>query len=407
MIAAPLSETFGRRAVYLISTPAFALFIMGSGFAQNIETVIILRFFAGLFGSPSLSIGSATLADIWAPADRAIPMTAYICTPFLGPATGPLLGGYAAMGENWRWTAWATLFATALLLGPLFLGMRETYKKTILQKRAKRDRKERGEKEPKRPPIGRIVHQFFSLTLTRPLYMLFTEPIPGLISLYVAFNFAVQYTFFAAFPLIFEEAYGFNLGQVGLTFLGLGVGIIPGFIVIVIFTIKYYKPWVIELKTAHFKAVRAAQAAGKGAPESSGVVPPEWRLILAVPASILMPMALFLFGWTVGRTHWIVPVVAEGMYSMGQLLIFMSMALYVTDCYGPLYGASAMAANTLSRYVMGAAFPLFANQIYARLGADWGTSLLGFISCVLALIPWCFWKWGPALRQKTRFQHEE
>jgi MFS family permease len=404
MIAAPLSETFGRRAVYQISAPAFAFFIMGSGFSQNIETLIILRFFAGLFGSPSLSIGSATIADVWAPTDRAIPMAAYVCTPFMGPALGPLLGGYATMGENWRWTAWVTLFVVVICIAPIFLGMRETYKKTILQKRARRERKARDETQPERPPLGRKMLQFFRLTLARPLYMLFTEPIPGLFSLYVAFNFAVQYTFFAAFPLIFEEFYGFNLGQVGLTFLGLGVGVIPGFIILIVFTIKFYKPWVIELKSTHAKAVRAAQAAGEDAPKSSGVVPPEWRLILAIPASILMPVSLFLFAWTAGITHWIVPVIAEGIYDMGQLLIFMSATLYVTDCYGPLYGASAMAANTLLRYIMGAAFPLFAVQTYARLGVHWATSLLAFISCVLAFIPWCFWKWGPVLRQKQRFK---
>jgi MFS family permease len=407
MIAAPLSETFGRRAVYQISTPAFALFIMGSGFSQNIETLIILRFFAGLFGSPSLSIGSATIADIWAPADRAIPMTAYVCTPFFGPALGPLLGGYATMGENWRWTAWVTLFIVVIFLSPMFLGMRETYKKTILERRAKRNRKGGDLFQMRALPAGRNILQFFRLTLTRPLYMLFTEPIPGLFSLYVAFQFAVQYTFFAAFPFIFEESYGFDLGQIGLTFLGLGVGVIPGFIILIVFTMKFYKPWVIELKTTHIKKVRAAHAAGEEVPTSTGVPPPEWRLILAIPASILMPIALFLFGWTVGNTHWIVPVIAEGIYDMGQLLIFMSATLYVTDCYGPLYGASAMAANTLLRYSMGAAFPLFAVQTYTKLGVHWATSLLAFISCVLALIPWCFWIWGPVLRQKTRFKQVE
>ena len=89
MIAAPMSETYGRRAVYLTAIPVFALFTLGSGFCNNIAALTICRFFSGVFGSPGLSIGSATLADIYTPAERALPMAIYITTPFLGPAIGP------------------------------------------------------------------------------------------------------------------------------------------------------------------------------------------------------------------------------------------------------------------------------------------------------------------------------
>lgn len=88
MIGSPLSETFGRRRVYQISLPIFALFILGSGFAKSIGTLIICRFLAGFWGSPALSIGSATISDVWPPAQRAIPMAAYVAAPFMGPALG-------------------------------------------------------------------------------------------------------------------------------------------------------------------------------------------------------------------------------------------------------------------------------------------------------------------------------
>lgn len=104
MIAAPTSETLGRRAVYLIAIPIFALFTLGAGFSRSIASVTICRFFAGVFGSPGLSIGSATLSDMWKPHERAIPMAIYITTPFLGPAIGPLIGGFVVAAKGWRWT---------------------------------------------------------------------------------------------------------------------------------------------------------------------------------------------------------------------------------------------------------------------------------------------------------------
>jgi len=253
MISSPISETFGRRFVYLTSVPVFALFIMGSGFAQSIATLIVCRFFAGLFGSPALSIGSATISEVWIPANRAIPMSLYVATPFLGPALGPLIGGFAVMALGWRWTAWITIFITIAVLAPACVGMRETYKKRILYKRAQRERKARGEANPRttRGPLLPAIRNYVTTTLVRPFLMLLTEPIPGLFSLYVAFNFAVQYSFYAAFPLVFEESYGFNIGSTGLTFLGLGVGVVIATVALAYFNLKVYKPWVIQWKKEH------------------------------------------------------------------------------------------------------------------------------------------------------------
>ena len=68
---------------------------------------------------------------------------------------------------------------------------------------------------------------------------------------------------------------------------------------------------------------------------------------------------------------------------MSNILILVCAMLYLTDCYGALYGASATASNTFLRYLGAFAFPLFAIQLYEALGPGWATSLLGF----LALVP--------------------
>ena len=62
------------------------------------------------------------------------------------------------------------------------------------------------------------------LFLLRPFHMLLTEPIVMFLSLYVGFDFAVLYAFFAALPLVFAETYDFAPHQTGLVFLALGLG---------------------------------------------------------------------------------------------------------------------------------------------------------------------------------------
>ena len=93
----------------------------------------------------------------------------------------------------------------------------------------------------------------------------------------------------------------------------------------------------------------------------------------------------------------------------------------MVDTYQALSGASAVAANGLVRYILGAIFPLFSIQsklllvtcpylleidiviVYHRLGIDWATSLLGFIAIALLPVPWVFFKWGPYFRSKSGY----
>ena len=89
MIAAPLSETYGRKGVYIYTLPVSLLFTLGAGFSQNFGSLLVCRFFAGLFGSPVLAVGGGTNVEIWKPIHRAAATSMFLLAPFLGPAFGP------------------------------------------------------------------------------------------------------------------------------------------------------------------------------------------------------------------------------------------------------------------------------------------------------------------------------
>ncbi|RYP54496.1 hypothetical protein DL768_000698 [Monosporascus sp. mg162] len=91
VVGAPISETQGRKAVYLITLPIFLLFTTGAGLARNIQTLIICHFLSSTFGSPALAVGAGTVADIWDMEHGGGLATVLItCTFFLGPSLGPL-----------------------------------------------------------------------------------------------------------------------------------------------------------------------------------------------------------------------------------------------------------------------------------------------------------------------------
>ncbi|TKA73636.1 hypothetical protein B0A49_05183 [Cryomyces minteri] len=384
-LAAPISETHGRSIVYKTSLPMFMLFTLGAGYSQNFASLLVCRLFAGLTGAPVLAVGAGTNADLFPPHLRAVATSLFLLAPFAGPTLGPVIGGFAAQHKGWQWTMWCTLFiAVAAYL--VSLGTHETYKKVILQRRARR----LGiPPPPYNGPEGFGKVKFLvTVTLFRPVHMLFAEPIVGFLSLYTAFAFAVVFAFFAAFPLVFGGVYSFDSSQTGLTFLAIGTGICIAV------------PTAILLDRALYQPVYRQKMA-----QGLSIVAPEHRLYSAMVGSVGIPIGLFWFAWTARPgVHWAVPVVAAVPFAWGNLCVFISAALYLVDTYGPLNGASAMAANGIARYTLGAAFPLFTVQMYRRLGIAWATSLLGFVSLAMLPIPWVLYKWGPEIRRKSAYE---
>ncbi|EXJ60034.1 hypothetical protein A1O7_04183 [Cladophialophora yegresii CBS 114405] len=391
VVSAPLSESYGRRAVYLIFFPPSLLMTLGAGLSKSYTSLVICRLFAGVLGSGCLAVGAGTNGDLFVPLHRAIASALFLAAPFLGPALGPAIGGYVAMKKGWRWTQWLILF-WGVLAYAVSLPQKETYKKIILKNRAK---KLGLPPAPDPLPSGMSKFRFILIvTLMRPMRMLFTESIVAFFSIYTAFNFSILFGFFAAFPIVFEspfpeiQIYYFNTGEEGLVFLALGLGVAVATMLFILVNNLIYK-----------KKTMQRQMRGDLSP-----LPPEERLHCAMIGSFLLPLGLFWFAWSArSEIHWISPVLATIPFAIGNMLVFGSCVLYLIDTYGPLAGASAAAANGFLRYCVGAVFPLFTVQMYRGLGVAWATSLLGFVTLALLPIPWVLYRYGPKIRRRSAY----
>jgi hypothetical protein len=60
----------------------------------------------------------------------------------------------------------------------------------------------------------------------RPWVLLLREPIVLFISIHLAIVYGTLYIFFAGFPIVFEQSWGWNQGTNGLAFLGTMVGML-------------------------------------------------------------------------------------------------------------------------------------------------------------------------------------
>lgn len=88
ILAAPISETYGRKVVYMITTPIALLFLVGAGSTNSFAGLLVCRFFAGAAGAPPLAVGAGSNADLFPQHVRAVAVCFFVMMPFMGPAIG-------------------------------------------------------------------------------------------------------------------------------------------------------------------------------------------------------------------------------------------------------------------------------------------------------------------------------
>lgn len=103
LLWAPLSEMYGRRTIFIYSYAPFCAFHIGCALAQNIETLLVCRWWAGFFGSSVLTNSGGLIGDTFPARDRALALCMFAMAPFMGPVLGPIVGGFVGESVSWRW----------------------------------------------------------------------------------------------------------------------------------------------------------------------------------------------------------------------------------------------------------------------------------------------------------------
>ena len=145
-----MSERFGRKWPMFVGISMFTLFCLPVTLGRNIQTVLIGRFFCGVFGSAPLSIAGGALVDLWDSISRGVAMAACIGAIFGTPILAPIMGNFiAASYLGWRWDNWlSAIMGLACTFLVLFF-LPETFGVVLLKQKAERVRKETGNMDAK------------------------------------------------------------------------------------------------------------------------------------------------------------------------------------------------------------------------------------------------------------------
>jgi hypothetical protein len=218
----------------------------------------------------------------------------------------------------------------------------------------------------------------------RPFDMLIHELSVVLFTAYLTVLYIVSFTFLTGYTYIFGDIYGMSQRSVGLCFLGLVVGILFG------------TGLAIPLHVMYSRNLQAANSKGLLS------LPPEDRLWFAIITAPCLPIGLFWMAWTTfpSVSNWC-SLVGSTLIGITFLGTFISSYLYMIDAFEAT-AASALSVGAIVRYVAAGIMVPVSIQMYEKLGVHWTLTLLGCIITILTPLPFVMWKFGDAIRKRSR-----
>ncbi|CCH45765.1 Benomyl/methotrexate resistance protein [Wickerhamomyces ciferrii] len=393
MIFSPLSEhkSIGRVKIFIVTLFIFAILQIPTALAKNITSLTILRFISGIFSSPSLAMGGGVFVDMYSLPYMPVGIALWGIGAYLGVSLGPVVGAALQVGTNdWRWSFWFLLIVSAALFVIYLTFIPETYHPMILNEKAERLRRLTGNPnivvqqdiDSKNQTVSESIREI----LWRPIEIGIFEPVILLINIYISILYAIMYLWFEAFPYYYGEIRGFGTMTTGLTYLSIVTGTLIGVGIYIFVTFRQYTNPMLRDEPIY----------------------PEVFIPISIFGSILLPVGIFIFGWSATSTnHWFGSLIGGALYGASGLIMFQTLLNYIGMSFFR-FVASAFASNAFMRSVVGGCFPLFGRAFFKNLSTKkfpvaWGSTILGVLTLLLISVPVLFYINGPKLRATSKY----
>jgi len=402
-IFGPLSDSLGRRPIYLVTLFLYAVANLGLAVNKHSYGALLgLRALQSLGASAASAISYGVVADVCVPSERGRMIGPVSMALNLGATVGPIIGGCVAYKSgSYEWVFWALAMIGAVLLLAMTALLPETARNVVgngshrrhqrwwekslwraiqdyLQERRKDIRDaERSEVkddsipgdsvEAERHGCLKRVHMRNPLSCLRIIFYRDT-----FLTLWMHSSFyAVDYSIVAAVPDIYKNSYAFNELQIGLSYLPRGVGIIIGNFCNGRVMDHNYKAvarkvgWAVDAVSGddlrHFPIERA---------RARGFL---WLLLVSTTT-------LVGYGWAVDKhVHVSIPLMLQFVQGFFGTCFYTTFNTLVVDIF-PESPSTAAAAASVSRCAMAAAAVALLQPLLDAAGRGWYFTVLGLWS---------------------------
>ncbi|KAL4748381.1 hypothetical protein BDW72DRAFT_205657 [Aspergillus terricola var. indicus] len=382
----PLAEDFGTRPVFLVTYLVFLCFLIPQAVAQNFATLVATRFFAGACVAILANTAAGVIGNVWDTEwSRSIPVSLYIFGYMAGSSMGPVIGAAIFQSLSWRWIGYMQLIWFGALFPIYYLFFYESRGDIILAQRDQKIGKAGKDVLPGHHGHSKLSLQNLIVSSTRPVILFCTEPVLFVSTLWSAFTIGTLFLFTQSVEQVFIGTYDWTVSKTGYVqaavVIGEGIGFLLSF---------------LSRKLYFASASRNTEVPNSPIPEA--------RLYMAVLGGLFgISGGMFTYAWTsYPFIPWIAPAVSLAMVGAGSVLVVTGVSDYVVDAYSQ-YAGSAIGAVATGENIFSAFLPLATMSMYNDLGFQWASTLLAFVSLVLALVPTLMFVWGREVRARSRF----
>ncbi|BGP35424.1 hypothetical protein JCM10296v2_007262 [Rhodotorula toruloides] len=371
LVWAPYSGIYGRKPIYVISLPIFALGCLGTALSKSLSALIVTRVIQALGSSPVLSVGAGTIGDLYPKHERGTAMGLFYLGILVGPATAPAIAGILTeyvkpYGFGWRAMQYLLMslgfsaFALVLLCFPETAHAKgiDVVRQERLQERAEKEGVEvevlEKEEERRRADMRWLRRQWDGVAWVwlNPLAPLRLLLHPNIAAMTLAPRYNIT-----------------NAAILGCFYLAQGVG---------------------NATASRYTGRYADWTLKRWLKRRGGVYVPEDRLYAAlIGGGVILPCSVLALGWVLDK--------GTGKVGLAFACVLTPSNTYCVDVM-PLRSSEVIAVNNACRYIVAAAASAFVLPMINAIGVGWTNTfaaIVVWLGCGMVLLTIRF---GPQMR---------
>ncbi|KAF2470878.1 MFS general substrate transporter [Lindgomyces ingoldianus] len=411
-----LSDTIGRRPIYIYSFLVYIISNIALSFSPNFAVLLVFRGLQAAGSASTVSIGNGVIQDITPPAERGGFISFYQAIRNFSIAIGPVLGGLLANFFGFRSIFVFLLILSSLTLLAIIIFLPETLRriagngelrltgihKSLLQRFTKDPPYLEDRDDTYTPP------RVTAKTFIEPLLLLKEKDI--LLSLvFGGVIYAIWSMVTASTTGLFKQAFGLNEVLLGLAFIPNGLGTIVGSTIIGNLMNKAYASAEQTYKERH--GLPPTQTLSKKSlPADFPLEHARLKHMKWMTSLFVLSTALYGFSLSpaiVTKRGWIaVPLFLQFLIAATSNAVFAVNQTLVSDlCPGK--GASSTALNNLVRCSLGAVGVAFVEQMIAGVGVQAAFLVLALMTVAVTPLVVVQWYWGKEWRRQRGERKEK
>lgn len=383
----PMADKFGRRPIYIICILVYIGACVGLALANSYGMLLGMRALQATGMATTVALGSGVVGDMTLRKDRGTFMGIFTGITLVGGAIGPIIGGGLTASLGWRSIFWFLVISAGVSFVLTILLLPETGRSIVGNGRIKPHRainqapsmiiRNKLKPNQKQIPFDQGEHALLAPPKTTSFlrtYRIVLYKDVAAILLPIGLHYTLWFMVITAQSTLLMSEYNFSALQVGISYLGNGIGSVLGSLIS-----GNLMNYLYRRETAKYRQTWLETHGPDVPPDMSLFDIQSARLKPAQYVSLVILFSGIIFGWTIQyKVHWIVPVFVTLLLSFGSIFYITIGQCLMVDLF-PDESSTASACLNVVRCLLCASGLAVVDKMISALGSGGAFTLMAGI----------------------------